>query len=138
MYAVTLGVAWKGQHQIPAEPQTGLSVNQRNRWIILKPGEHRFTFSVTGNSFAVISRSVQPGIRVRVDKSRQAPKGFLITGVRWLGRFVIHRRADGWGDGRLHRYRSSTQHGGLEIEYRVTVRPNRFIDDLADDKVKKL
>jgi hypothetical protein len=137
MYAVTLGVAWNGQHRIPAEPRSGLSINQRNRWITLAPGEHRFNFSVAGNSFAVVAASALPGLRVQNDDKDQAGRDFLITGVRWLGRFVIHRRADGWGDGRLYRYRSSTQHGGLEIEYRVLVRPNRFIDDLTDDKVKK-
>jgi hypothetical protein len=135
--AVSLGVAWKGRHRIPADPQQALKINELNRWIVLDPNEHRFNFSVAGNSFAVEAASVLPGIRVK-DDTGQAPKGFFISGLRPVGRFVIHRRADRWGGAGLHRQRSATVNGAaIEIEYRVTVRPNRFINDLIGNKTKR-
>jgi hypothetical protein len=125
-HQISFGVVWNGMHRLPVDSDRSLSVSQLNRWIGLQPGEHRFTFFVAGDSFAIQVWSILPGIVIKNEEPVNDPlkdKKVLTTGLRPIGRFVIHRREDNWDADRLQRHRSSTQHGGLEVEYRITVAP---------------
>lgn len=114
---MSFGVVWGGTRAVPADRLWPIPIGE---WVDVPDAERVFSVDTVGNTVGLIGFITLPALRI---DDEDAANGFLTTGLRRLGSFVLHRRADRWRTG-THTLMAREGNGAsMQIEYRVSELP---------------